>query len=186
MGSAKGERRLLRYTYLLALVCFINLGLYKGEIFNQKFDYGALVICFVISILIGYSYFIIRKFFPDGDKYIFVFAAILTVIGIVMLYRIDATNQLLHNIDVTNKVKYPHEISNYAVKQVIWFAIGVAGFICSVVLLPDLKTYRKYKYVYMVLTLGFMAMASLIGTEVNGSQNWVLYHGAWFSTIRIR
>ena len=63
MDNAKGERRILRYTYLLALIGFINLGFYKGEILNLKFDYGALVICFVISILIGYSYFIIRKFF---------------------------------------------------------------------------------------------------------------------------
>lgn len=180
MDNAKGERRILRYTYLLALIGFINLGFYKGEILNQKFDYGALVICFVISILIGYSYFIIRKFFPDGDKYLFVFAAILTVIGIIMLYRIDATSLMLHNADVANNVKRPYYISNYAIKQVIWFAVGVAGFICIVVLLPDLKTYRKYKYVYMILTLIFMAMSSLIGTEVNGSQNWVLFGGFGF------
>lgn len=180
MGNTKGEKRILRFTYLLALVGFINLGFYKGGILNTKFDYGALVVCFVISILIGYSYFIIRKFFPDGDKYIFVFAAILTVIGIIMLYRLDATSLFLHNSDVANNVKSPYTISNYAIKQVIWFAVGVAGFICIVVLLPDLKTYNKYKYVYMVLTLIFMAMALLIGTEVNGSQNWVIYHGIGF------
>lgn len=180
MDSSKGEKRLLRYTYLLALIAFINLGFYKGEVLNQRFDYGALVICFVLSILIGYSYFIIRKFFPDGDKYIFVFAAILTVIGIVMLYRIDANSLLLHNTDVANNAKHPYTITNYAIKQVIWFAVGVAGFICSVVLLPDLKTYRKYKYVYMGLTLIFITMASLIGTEINGSQNWVFIGGAGF------
>lgn len=180
MNNTKGEKRLLRYTYLLALIGFINLGFYKAEIFNQKFDYGSLVICFAICILIGYSYFIIRKFFPDGDKYIFVFAAILTVIGIVMLYRIDANNLLLHNIDVANSVKHPYSVTNYAIKQVVWFAVGVAGFICIVVLLPDLKTYRKYKYVYMAFTIIFMAMATLIGTEVNGSQNWVFFHGAGF------
>ncbi|MCS4526741.1 hypothetical protein JTS98_12940 [Clostridium botulinum] len=52
----------------LCIVCFLNLAILK-----QPFDKGAMIIAAVTCLLIGYSYFIIRKFFSDGDKYMFIF-----------------------------------------------------------------------------------------------------------------
>lgn len=132
-------------------------------IIKQPFDKGAMVMALVICLLIGYSYFIIRKFFSDGDKYIFIFSSILSVIGMVMLYRIDMT---------------------VAIKQIIWFAIGVTGFILIVVLMPDTSRFSKYKYIYLVCTLIFMGMGTVVGTatgtEINGAKNWVNLAGAQF------
>ncbi|MBC2579549.1 FtsW/RodA/SpoVE family cell cycle protein [Clostridium sp. DJ247] len=147
MDTSRDEKKLLRYTYLLCLVCFLNLAILK-----QPFDKGAMVMALVTCLLIGYSYLIIRKFFSDGDKYIFIFSSILSVIGMVMLYRINMGD---------------------SIKQIIWFAIGVTGFILIVVLLPDLKSFSKYKYLYLAFTILFMGMAIFIGTEINGSKNWV-------------
>lgn len=113
----------------------------------------------VISLMIGYSHFIIRKYFFDGDKYIFILSSLLSIIGIVMLYTI--------NIE-------------YSIKQVIWFAIGVTEFILIVVLFPNLKDFSKYKYYYCAITLIFMSMATFFGTEINGSKNWIIIHGYSF------
>lgn len=148
MDASRDEKKLLRYTYLLCLVCFFNLAIIK-----QPFDKGAMVMSVVTCLLVGYSYFIIRKFFSDGDKYIFIFSSILSVIGMVMLYRINMA---------------------VSIKQIIWFAIGVTGFILIVVLLPDLKSFSKHKYFYLIVTIVFMGMATLIGTEINGSKNWIV------------
>jgi cell division protein FtsW (lipid II flippase) len=152
--SRRDERKLLRYTYILCFVCFLNLAILK-----QPFDKGAIVMAVVICLLIGYSYLIIRKFFFDGDKYIFIFSSILAIIGMVILYRINIT---------------------YSIKQVIWFAIGVTGFILTVVLSPDLRKFSKYKYYYAAIAIIFMAMATFLGTEINGSKNWILIHGYSF------
>jgi Bacterial cell division membrane protein len=148
LDASRDEKKLLRYTYLLCLVCFFNLAIIK-----QPFDKGAMVMSVVTCLLVGYSYFIIRKFFSDGDKYIFIFSSILSVIGMVMLYRINMA---------------------VSIKQIIWFAIGVTGFILIVVLLPDLKSFSKHKYFYLIVTIVFMGMATLIGTEINGSKNWIV------------
>ena len=113
----------------------------------------------VICVLIGYSYFIIRKFFYDGDKYIFIFSSILSILGMVILYRINMA---------------------YSIKQIIWFAVSVTEFILMVVLLPDLKDFGKYKYYYCAITIIFMAMATFFGTEINGSKNWIVIHGYSF------
>lgn len=146
-NSVKEEKKLLRYTYLFCLVCFFNLFIIK-----DPFDKGALVICGIICFLMAYSHFILRKFYPDGDKYVLVFSCILSSIGMVILYRIKP---------------------QFAIKQVIWFIGGIAIFILIVVLLPELKKYAKYKYVYMVVCLIFMAMATIHGTSKYGAKNWV-------------
>lgn len=154
MDSLRDERKLLRYTYLLCFVIFANLFFLK-----QNYDRGAIVMAFILCLLMGYAYFIVRKFFPDGDKYILVFSFILCVIGIAMIYRINV---------------------KFAVKQVMWFTLGMAGYIIAVVMLPDLKSFSKYKYFYLVSTLIFMAMATFIGNEQFGAKNWVNIGGFGF------
>lgn len=155
MDSIKEEKRLLRVTYLFCIVSFFNLFLIK-----TPFDKSALIIGAVICVLMGYANFIVRKFFPDGDKYVLIFACILSSIGMVMIYRLKPTD---------------------AIKQIIFFVIGIVCFILIVVLLPELKKYVKFRYAYLALTLIFIAMPTFIGAaDVNGSQNWVHFHGFSF------
>lgn len=117
MKSKYDERRLLRYTYLFCIICFLNLGVLYWP--KENFDKTAIIMGVVVCALIAYAHFIIRKFFPDGDKYIQTFACILTVIGIILIYRINPSS---------------------AIKQIIWFTVGITGFIVIVVLLPNLKS----------------------------------------------
>lgn len=154
MDSIKDEKKLLKYTYLLCIIGFMNLAL-----LGKPFDRGAAIVAGIIVVLIAYSHFVIRRFYPDGDKYIFTLASILSVIGLIIIYRIN---------------------SNMAVKQLMWFALGVAAFILIVVLLPDLKSFAKYKYIYLGLTIVFMSMALLFGTVKYGSKNWVYIGGFSF------
>jgi len=159
LKADRDEKKLMKYIYLLCVVCFLNLAILK-----QPFDIGALLMALVTCLLIGYSYFVIRKFFSEGDKYIFIFSSVLSVIGIVMIYRLNMAS---------------------SVKQIIWFAVSVTGFILTVVILPDLKRFSKYKYVFLVGTIIFMGMAMFIGTEVNGSKNWVIIGGLRFQLAEI-
>lgn len=154
MNSYKKEKKLLRLTYLLTLVCFFNLA-----VIQSTFDKGAMAMAGILCVLLAYSHFIIRKFFPDGDKYILIFANILSVIGIVMLYRLDKLA---------------------SIKQVMWFTIGICLFIFIVVALPDLKRFSKYKYFYLVITVIFMAMGTFLAKEKFGSKNWITIAGFTF------
>ena len=85
MENIKEESKLLRYTYLLCIVLFLNM-YFIGK---GSFDNGALVMGAVICLIFAYSHFIIRRFFPDGDKYILLFSNVLAVIGLGMLYRLN-------------------------------------------------------------------------------------------------
>ena len=131
------ERRMLLYTYLLLIAMFGNLSLLQ-----QPFDTKAVILGVVMALLLGYAHFVIGRFFSDGDKYLMLFAFILSMIGIVTMYRIDPS---------------------VAIKQLIWFTLGVVAYVLVVVVLPDLKSFSKYKYVYLAGVIVFMAMATLIG-----------------------
>jgi cell division protein FtsW (lipid II flippase) len=145
--SWKDEKRLLMFTYFLCTVCFLNLYLIR-----TPFDKGALVMAGILCIMIFYANFVVRKFFPDGDKYLLVFASILSLIGIVMLYRL--------NVSV-------------AIKQVLWFTSGIAAYILIVVLIPDLKKFSRFKYAFLILTLVFMSLGTFFAQEEYGSRNWI-------------
>ena len=148
MKAQKREKRLLNLVYLLCLLLFTALGFLQ-----QPFDKFALIMGVVLCVLIGYSHFIVRRFYPDGDKFILIFASVLAVVGVAMLYRINP---------------------NTAIKQLIWIALGIIGYILIVVILPDLKSFAKYKNVYMIITLVLMPLALIFGTEQFGAKNWIL------------
>lgn len=159
MNGRRGEIKLLLMTYLLCFAIFGNLFVLK-----QPFDKGALIMALIICLLFTYGYIIIRKFFPDGDKFIIMFTAIFSVIGIGMLYRLNTA---------------------LAIRQVVWYTLGMAGFIALVVLLPDVKTFSKYKYMYLIITIVLMSMATFIGTERGGAKNWVSFGPIGFQPSEI-
>lgn len=154
MDSINLEKKLLRCIYLLVVIGFTNLFLVK-----QPFDIGALIIGAVLIILFTYTHFIIRKFFPDGDKFLFILACALVSIGMIMLYRLDKA---------------------FAIKQIIWVVAGISTFIFIIVLMPRLSKFKKYSYYFLGLCIVFMAMATFFGTEQFGAKNWVYIGGFGF------
>lgn len=148
MKVLKREKRLLRLIYLLCLLLFANLGLLE-----KPYDKFAIIMGIVLCVLIGYSHFVIRRFYPDGDKFILIFASILAVVGIATLYRLDKI---------------------IAIKQLVWFTLGIIGFILIVAILPDLRSFAKYKKVYMIITLILMPLALIFGNpDIGGAKNWI-------------
>ena len=148
MKALKREKRLLRLVYLLCLLLFTTLGFLE-----QPFDKFALIMGVVLCVLIGYSHFVIRRFYPDGDKFILIFASVLAVVGVATLYRINRVT---------------------AIKQLVWIALGIISYILIVVILPDLRSFAKYKKIYMIVTLVLMPLALIFGTEQYGAKNWII------------
>lgn len=151
MNALKLEKRVLKLIYLLCLLLFTNLAVLEKSI-NIKALIMGIALCFII----GFSHYLIRRFYPDGDKFLLIFSSILAVVGVATLFRINPS---------------------IAIKQLIWVILGIIGYIVIVVALPDLKSFAKYKKYYMIITLILMPMAliySLIfNTSTNGAMNWV-------------
>lgn len=126
----------------------MNLGFLE-----QPYDKFAIIMGVILCVLIGYSHFVIRRFYPDGDKFILIFASTLAVIGIATLYRLDKM---------------------LAIKQLVWVTLGLIGYILIVAILPDLRSFAKYKKVYMIITLILMPLALIFGNpDIGGAKNWI-------------
>lgn len=149
--TLKLEKRVLKLIYLLCLLLFTNLALLQNPL-----DTKALIIGVVLCFIVGLSHYILRRFYPDGDKFMFIFSSILAVVGIAVLYRIDPS---------------------FAYKQLVWVILGIIGYMTIVIALPNLKSFAKYKKIYMIITLILMPLGLIYGliTEqsINGAMNWV-------------
>jgi cell division protein FtsW (lipid II flippase) len=133
------------------MALFTNLAILKDQV-----DKGAIYMGLIVCGLITITQIVIRKFYPQGDKFLITFACILSVIGIAILYRLD---------------------TSVAIKQLILFTIGIIIFIALVVAIPDIRVFVKYKKIYMIATLLIMPIALLAHQEVYGATNWVTIGG---------
>ena len=150
----KDEIILLFLTYILCLGLFINLAILTNPIDEEAIKMGGIV-CGVITV----SQILVRKFYPDGDKFLITFAGILSVIGIAVLYRLN---------------------SSVALKQLIWYCVGSIIFIVCVSLISQFNNYAKYEKLFFIMTMIFMPMALLLGKEINGAKNWVIIGNVGF------
>ena len=154
MKLKKDEVKLLILTYILCMALFLNLAILKDPI-----DKGAIYMGLIVCALVTATQVLIRKFYPQGDKFLITFACILSVIGMAIMYRLN---------------------SSVSIKQFIWFSAGIIIFIVLVVAIPDIREMYRFKKTYLILTILIMPMALILGKEVNGATNWVTIGGFGF------
>lgn len=140
--------------YLLTLALFINTALMK-----TPFDVVAIAIGIIMCLITWYAHFVVRRFFPEGDRFIVSFISILPTIGIAMIYRLN---------------------SGEGIKQIMWFVAGMSLYCLVVIVLPNLSKFAKLKYFYLFCTIVLVAMATFIGVQKNGAKNWVMIPGTGF------
>ena len=146
-SNDKNERLLTILTYVLCFTGCFNLAILKTNL-----DFQCFFILLVIILIISLSLFILKRYFSTGDKFIFILSCILSFIGILMIYRLEPDS---------------------ALKQLIWFSIGVTGFIFIVMFLQNIKKYSKLKYLFLALTIIFTPLALIFGKDIYGAKNWI-------------
>lgn len=142
------EKSILKGIYLVIIIMCSILA-FSAE----YFDAGPLILGGSSCILIAYGHFIIKKFYPKGDKYLFIISTFIAQFGLVMIYRLN---------------------SKLAIKQISWFTLGIGVFIFLIIFLPQLGKFEKYKYVYIVIAILLLSSTLFLGSEIKGSKNWLM------------
>lgn len=154
MNTVKYEVKIILLICILCAGIFVNLALIADPVSTTALIMGGIII---VAIIV--PYIILRKFKPNGDKYILMFVDVFITVSTGILYVIN---------------------SSLAQKQLTWFCVGLVMYLVIVLALPDLKTFAKYKRIYLIGTLVFMVMSLIIGKEINGAKNWVYIGGFSF------
>jgi cell division protein FtsW (lipid II flippase) len=92
---------------------------------------------------------------PYADPYLLPMTALLTAVGVTMIYRLDEDD---------------------AGRQALWVVIGVGIFALTLFLLRrDYRILESYKYLFGISSLVLLALPALpaIGKTVNGARLWV-------------
>ena len=112
---------------------------------NVSLTYGAI---FLALCLAGHLF--IRITLPYADPYLFPLVALLASFGIVMIYRIDATD---------------------ARQQAQWFVVGLILFAVTILLFRDYRKLEQYRYVIVAISLALLILPRVpgIGQYSNGA-----------------
>lgn len=109
--------------------------------------YGAL---FVVLFLIAHTG--VRVLASKSDPYLLPVTALLSTLGLVLLYRLD---------------------EDLALRQAMWLVVGLVAFLLVLAGARDLKWLPKYRYWIGGLGLLLLLFTAIFGREVYGARLWV-------------
>lgn len=93
-----------------------------------------------------------RRWLSRVDNYLFPMASMLSVFGLVMLFRLAP---------------------EYATRQVYWLLFGLVCYLFTACGLRDYKRLEEYKYLYILGGLVALLATILFGIEVGGARSWI-------------
>jgi cell division protein FtsW (lipid II flippase) len=121
-----------------------------AEVSASAIAWGALFLALYLV-----AHVVVRRTVPYADGALLPLTAVLTVFGIVTIYRLDAQD---------------------GGRQAVWVAIGVAA-LCGVLiaLRHDYRVLESYRYLFGVAAVGLLLLPSVpgVGERVNGVRLWV-------------
>lgn len=166
----KPNRRWVEFFLLLmawgiGLLGTVQIGWVTGEGMTDQLwitagVVGGLALLMHIAVRIWATY---------ADPIMLPVATLLTMLGLLMIYRIDvAASRRAALSDAP-----PPTPDVYS--QLTWYAIGTILFVAVLVLLPDHRRLARYTYTFGLtgLILLVLPLAPVIGTTVNGATLWI-------------
>ena len=100
------------------------------------------------------AHLVARARLPYADPFLLPLAALLTGIGVTMIYRIEPDR---------------------AFRQGLWIAVGLALFAALALFLRDYRALDRFKYTLAVASIGLLALPAIpgFGATINGASLWV-------------
>jgi cell division protein FtsW (lipid II flippase) len=143
---------------LLLLGAFITVGAYVLASLGRTASLPANIVPFlviVLGLLVG-AHVTLRWVAPQADSMLLPLAGLLNGLGYVMVARLD---------------------QKLAGLQALWTAVGVAGFVGTIVVIRRVTDLERYRYTFALGGIGLLMLplAPSIGRTINGSRLWVRF-----------
>ncbi|WP_125100111.1 FtsW/RodA/SpoVE family cell cycle protein [Leucobacter chromiireducens] len=140
----------------VAAVIIVDLTV-QGTVTTTLLPAGALFVAALFAL-----HFTIRKIAPDADPLIMPIAAMLNVVGVAMIYRLDLAKDL-------------SGWSSDAMRQLVWSTVAV---VAAIVVLAVIRNHMVlFRYTYLMglgaVILLLLPMLPGIGATINGARVWI-------------
>lgn len=109
----------------------------------------------VLGVVYVAAHIAMRKLAKQGDHMILPLTAVLNILGLSAVYRLDA--------------------SQYGPSQLTWTILGVALFVGTLAVVRDFRMLARFKYILGFVGVGLLLLplAPGIGATINGARLWV-------------
>ncbi len=144
------NRELINFIPVVVLMVIGFASVYaarSSQIDASSLSYGLL---FVGLFLIVHLF--LRLAAPDSDPFLLPLAALMSAIGIMMIYRIDP---------------------GLAAAQTTWLMAGLGVLILTIIFLRDYRKLDDYIYLCGILGVLLLIVAIVGGQEINGARLWL-------------
>lgn len=105
-----------------------------------------------------------RVLVPFADAYLLPVTALLSTLGILMIFRLD---------------------EDLARQQAIWLVVGLVAFLVTLVFTRRLAWLREYRYVIGIVGLLLLLATAGLGREINGARLWLVLGPVRFQPAEI-
>ena len=162
-----------RWLELFLLACAWSLGvlgsLQVAWTTNQPVTQTMWIMTGAVGGIAIVAHLIVRWRLPYADPFMLPVATMLTILGLVMIYRLDiaaAQSAQRHGDPVPTPDVYA---------QLTWYAVATVLFIMVILLIRDHRRLQRYTYTcgLLGLVLLIIPMVPGIGATVNGATLWV-------------
>jgi cell division protein FtsW (lipid II flippase) len=171
------ELLLLVMAWGLGVLGTVQVGWATGEGLHPRLWITAAV----VGALAVIAHLIVRWRVPYADPLLLPLATLLTILGLVMIYRLDvAAAQRAERVGADPPIP---DVYN----QLTWFTIGVTLFVLVLLVLRDHRVLQRYTYTagLVGIILLILPLAPVIGTTVNGATLWVRVGGLTFQPAEL-
>lgn len=159
------ELGLLIVALIIGMFAYANVDLaVLGELPANFLAVGA-----VFTVLLGSAHVAVRYLAPYADPFLLPSVAVLNLLGLAMIHRLDLAEQL--SAERAGKSVPSADV----IPQVTWTTVALILFIGILFVVHDHRRLQKYTYTCMVLGV-LLLLSPLIpglGTTVNGANLWI-------------
>ncbi|HEY7144732.1 MAG TPA: FtsW/RodA/SpoVE family cell cycle protein [Streptosporangiaceae bacterium] len=142
---------------------------------NGKLPAGLVVYGLAFTAIVAVAHLAIRWLAPWADPLLLPLAAMLNGLGIVMIYRLQASGRGGNpglQVSTMNSASTAY--------QVMWSAVGVAAFVAVLAVVRQPRVLQRYIYTLGAVGLVLLAVPALLParfSEVNGAKVWISVGG---------
>ncbi|MEI2784830.1 MAG: FtsW/RodA/SpoVE family cell cycle protein [Candidatus Nanopelagicales bacterium] len=159
------ELGLLFFAWLIGCVAYATVDL--ATLDTLPVNYVTLLVGSAAVLLIGHV--VIRRLAPHADPVLYPVAAMINLLGLVMIHRLDIADQLRAQ---ANDNKSP---SSDAVAQATWVLVALVLFTLVLFFVTDHRKLQRYTFTFLVVgvVLLLLPLLPIIGTTINGARLWI-------------
>lgn len=159
------ELLLLVLAWGIGLLGTVQIGWVTGEGMTDRL----WITAGVVGALALTMHIVIRIWAKYADPILLPVATLLTMLGLLMIYRIDVA--AARRADLSDSPAPTPDVYS----QLTWYAVATILFVAVLVLLQDHRRLARYTYTFGLagLVLLVLPLAPVIGTTVNGATLWI-------------